>query len=297
MATIGFIGLGHMGTPMVRNVLKHHHQVKVFDVVADAVAASAKDGAIACQSVAETVTDVDIAFIMVQTGEQVSAICHGAEGIFANADKATLLIDSSSIDVKTSRQLHREARKKGFAMLDAPVSGGVAGAGAATLTFMVGGAAKDFQRAEPILHAMGQTIVHAGAEGNGQAAKICNNMLLGVSMIAVSEAFTMAENLGLDPKKLFEISSHASGQCWAMTSYCPVPDILPDVPSNNDYQPGFTAKMMLKDLRLSQTASKNSQTATPLGAAATSLYAMFVANGYAELDFSAIIKMLAGKLH
>jgi 3-hydroxyisobutyrate dehydrogenase len=218
----------------------------------------------------------------------------GQGGIIGAARKGTLLIDSSTIDVETARQVATAASEAGHDMADAPVSGGVAGAEAASLTFMVGGSDRAFERAKPILEKMGKTIVHAGGAGAGQAAKICNNMILGVSMIAVSEAFVLAGKLGLDARKLFEISSKSSGQCWSMTSYCPVAGLVPTSPANRDYKAGFTAAMMAKDLKLAQHAAHAAGAATPLGAEAQALYALFCAGGRGNLDFSAIIKMLTG---
>lgn len=287
---IAFIGLGKMGTPMVKNLLLHGHRIKVFDVVKEAIDHCAQIGAIGASSVAEAVVDAEIIFTMLQTGEQVSDVCLGKSGIFANMQKNALYIDSSSIDIETSRKLHSQAKQQGIAMLDAPVSGGVKGAEAASLTIMVGGEEQDFKRAQPFLELLGKLVIHTGPAGNGQAAKICNNMILGISMIAVSEAFCLAEKLGLDAKKLFEVSSHASGQCWSMTSYCPVPGILENVPANNDYRPGFTAAMMLKDLNLSQNAAKTAHVHTELGAKATDIYQQFVNSDHGQLDFSAIIQ-------
>jgi len=223
----------------------------------------------------------------------VSACCLGDEGFFSLLKSSTLYIDSSSVDIESSRSLHIKAQSMGIKMLDAPVSGGVAAAESATLTFMVGGDQLLFDRAKPLLGAMGKNIIHAGGATSGAAAKICNNMLLGISMIAVSEAFVLAERLGLDAKKLYEISSNASGQCWSLTQYCPVPNIMPDVPSSHQYKPGFTAKMMLKDLNLSQSAALTAEIETPLGHHARELYQSFVDQGNAEIDFSGIIKMLA----
>lgn len=295
MANIGFIGLGHMGNPMVKNLLKHGHQVTVYDVVPEAIKNLVNAGAKAAKSPADIAKESEIIFTMLQTGQQVKEVCLGKNGLFANAKPNTLFIDSSSIDINTSREIHQQAAQANFPMVDAPVSGGVAGAEAATLTFMVGGSEKNFQLAKPILENLGKKIIHAGGDGNGQAAKICNNMLLGISMIGVCEAFTLAEKLGLDAKKLFEISSNASGQCWSMTSYSPVPELVPNVPSNNDYKPGFMAKMMLKDLKLSQNAAQNSDAVTPLGSMATELYELFVEQGFGEMDFSGIIKLIQGK--
>ena len=229
---------------------------------------------------------------MLPSGKEVREVYLGSSGILENANPGTLLIDCSTIDVETARAVAAEAEKKGLLMLDAPVSGGVGGATAATLTFMVGGSAQAFARAESILQKMGKTIVHAGGAGNGQAAKICNNMILGVSMIAVSEAFVLAEKLGLDHQKLFDISSKSSGQCWSLTSYCPVPGPVPTSPANRDYQAGFTAAMMLKDLKLSQDAAKATGINTELGADAARIYSQYVASGEALRDFSGIIQFI-----
>jgi 3-hydroxyisobutyrate dehydrogenase len=215
-------------------------------------------------------------------------------GVIDAAGAGALLIDSSTIDVATAREVAARAAGKGLAMVDAPVSGGVAGAAAGTLTFMVGGPDDAFERARPILESMGKTIVHAGGSGNGQAAKICNNMILGVSMIAVSEGFLLAEKLGLDAQRLFDIASKSSGQCWSLTSYCPVPGPVPTSPANRGYQAGFTAAMMLKDLRLAQEAAHAANTTTPLGAAAAELYGSFAGQGHGGEDFSGIIRFLRG---
>jgi len=297
MTTIGFIGLGHMGHPMVLNLLKAGFTLHIYDVVTEAMQDLIHYGAIAAESVAALAENADVIITSVQTGQQVSEICMSHDGIFSHAKPGLLYIDCSSIDISTTHLLHEEAQKLHIAMLDAPVSGGVAGAEAATLTIMVGGNKADFERAQPILKAIGKKIVHAGPEGCGQAAKICNNLLLGISMIGVCEAFTLAEKLGLDPKKFFEISSNASGQCWSMTSYCPVPGILENVPANRDYQPGFMAKMMLKDLRLGQHAAEATDTVIPLGSVATELYELYVNQGFGEKDFSGIINLLASKLN
>jgi 3-hydroxyisobutyrate dehydrogenase len=234
---------------------------------------------------------------MLPAGPQVRSVYLDEGGVLANARRGALLIDCSTIDVETARAVAAAAKRAGFDMLDAPVSGGVAGAEAAGLTFMVGGEAEIFARAQPILAAMGRTIVHAGPTGNGQAAKICNNMILGVSMIAVCEAFSLAERLGLEAQTLFDISSKSSGQCWALTSYCPVPGPVPASPANRNYAPGFTAAMMLKDLRLAQQAAGATATATPLGAAAANLYQLFVDQLFADggagvLDFSGIYRLI-----
>jgi 3-hydroxyisobutyrate dehydrogenase len=231
---------------------------------------------------------------MLPAGKHVREVYLGPGGIVENANPGTLLIDCSTIDVETAREVAAAAEARGLLMLDAPVSGGVGGAAAGTLTFMVGGSAQAFTRAQSILEKMGKTIVHAGGAGTGQAAKICNNMILGISMIAVSEAFVLAEKLGLDHQKLFDISSKSSGQCWSMTSYCPVPGPVPASPANRDYQAGFTAAMMLKDLRLAQEAAKASGANTPLGANAERIYSSYADSGEAGRDFSGIIRFIRG---
>lgn len=295
MTKIGFVGLGHMGNPMAKNLLKAGHELIVYDVMPAAAQALASQGAQAATTLAELAKNSDVIFTMLQTGKQVKDVCLQQDGLFAHAKKNTLFIDSSSIEIVITRELHQQAEKLGFAMLDAPVSGGVAGAEAGTLTLMVGGNSENYSRAQPILEKIGKKIIHAGAAGAGQAAKICNNLILGISMIAVCEGFSLGEKLGLDPKKFFEISSNASGQCWSMTSYCPVPGIVEKAPSNNDYKAGFMAKMMLKDLRLGQHAAENVNAAIPLAAQATELYSLFVNQGNGEMDFSGIIKFLGDK--
>jgi 3-hydroxyisobutyrate dehydrogenase len=292
MATIGFIGLGNMGTPMAANLVKVGHRVTGFDLVSEAVERLAVKGGSAAASAAAAVGAGEIVITMLPAGPQVRSVYLGEDGVLAHARKGALLIDCSTIDVETARVVAAAAAEAGFDMLDAPVSGGVAGAEAATLTFMVGGEDAVFSRARPILEAMGRTIVHAGPAGNGQAAKICNNMMLGVSMIAVCEAFSLAERLGLEAQTLFDISAKSSGQSWALTSYCPVPGPVPASPANRDYAPGFTAAMMLKDLRLAQQAAGASAAPTPLGAAAASLYQLFVDEGTGHLDFSAIYRFI-----
>jgi 3-hydroxyisobutyrate dehydrogenase len=291
---IGFIGLGNMGLPMAQNLLKAGHQVEGVDVSAAAVDKLKAAGGVGVETAKTAAARADVVITMLPSGKEVREVYLGSSGIIEDANAGTLLIDCSTIDVETSRAVASEAEKKGLLMLDAPVSGGVGGATAASLTFMVGGSAQAFARAESILQKMGKTIVHAGGAGNGQAAKICNNMILGVSMIAVSEAFVLAEKLGLDHQKLFDISSKSSGQCWSMTSYCPVPGPVPTSPANREYQAGFTAAMMLKDLKLSQDAAKNSGTKTELGADAARIYSQYVASGEASRDFSGIIRFIRG---
>ena len=295
MARIGFVGLGNMGGPMAANLVKAGHQVTGFDIVSANRDKLSADGGKPAPSLAEAVSGNEVVITMLPAGRHVHDVYLGEGGILGAAARDTLLIDCSTIDVATARAVAEAAGAAGMIMVDAPVSGGVAGAAAATLTFMVGGSAEAFARAEPVLQPMGKAIIHAGGPGNGQAAKICNNMILGVSMIAVSEAFVLAEQLGLDHQKLFDIASKASGQCWSLTSYCPVPGPVPASPANRDYKPGFTAAMMLKDLRLAQEAANASAAATPLGAEAAQLYGLYAGGGEAESDFSGIIRFLRGR--
>ncbi|WP_028389429.1 3-hydroxyisobutyrate dehydrogenase [Legionella fairfieldensis] len=293
MACIGFVGLGHMGLPMAINLIKAGHQVTGFDIQSNALETLNAAGGLIASSLSEVATTQEVIITMLQTGQQVQQVCLASDGLFAKASPHSLYIDCSSIDVTSAREIHQHAMTKQLFALDAPVSGGVVGATAATLTFMAGGEQTAFIKAKPIFNAMGKKIIHTGAAGSGQAAKICNNMILAVSMIAVSEAFVLAERLGLTAQKLFEVVSSSSGQCWAMNQYAPVPDILPDVPANNHYQPGFAAAMMLKDLNLSQSAANTVGIETPMGAQATALYQQFNEAGLGHLDFSAIIKLIA----
>jgi 3-hydroxyisobutyrate dehydrogenase len=292
MIRIGFVGVGNMGGPMALNLLRAGHGLKAYDLVPASLARVAEAGALAAASPLDAATGVDAVITMLPAGQHVRAVYLGEGGLVAKARPGTLLIDSSTIDVATAREVAAAAAAAGLPMIDAPVSGGTGGAEAGTLTFMVGGPDEAFARARPILEAMGKTIVHAGGPGNGQAAKICNNMILGASMIAVSEAFVLAEKLGLTHQKLFDISAKSSGQCWSLTTYCPVPGPVPGSPANRDYKPGFSAAMMLKDLRLSQEAAAGAGAATPLGAEATRLYQRFADAGQASVDFSGIIRML-----
>jgi len=294
MARIGFIGLGNMGLPMAQNLLKAGHQVEGVDLNPAALEKLKASGGTVVEFAKVAASRADVVITMLPAGKHVRDVYLGAGGIIENANPGTLLIDCSTIDVETARAVATEAENKGLLMLDAPVSGGVGGATTATLTFMVGGSAQAFARAQSILEKMGKTIVHAGGAGNGQAAKICNNMILGISMIAVSEAFVLAEKLGLDHQKLFDISSKSSGQCWSMTSYCPVPGPVPTSPANRDYQAGFTAAMMLKDLRLAQDAAKSAGAKTELGADAERIYSAYADSGEAERDFSGIIRFIRG---
>jgi len=294
MARVGFIGLGNMGLPMAVNLIKAGHTVEGVDVNPDSIEKLKSAGGVGVETHKIAASRADAVITMLPAGKHVREVYLGPGGIVENANAGTLLIDCSTIDVETARAVAGEAEKKGLLMLDAPVSGGVGGATAGTLTFMVGGGAGAFTRAQSILEKMGKTIVHAGGAGTGQAAKICNNMILGVSMIAVSEAFVLAEKLGLDHQKLFDISSKSSGQCWSMTTYCPVPGPVPTSPANRDYQAGFTAAMMLKDLRLAQEAAKASDAKTELGAEAERIYSAYVDSGEAGRDFSGIIRYVRG---
>jgi 3-hydroxyisobutyrate dehydrogenase len=291
MARIGFIGLGNMGLPMAINLIKAGHQVEGVDINPAAVAKVKEAGGAGGDAAKSVAARCDVVITMLPAGQHVRDTYLGPNGIIENANAGTLLIDSSTIDVETARVVAAAAEKKGLLMIDAPVSGGVGGATAGTLTFMCGGSVQAFARAQSILEKMGKTIVHAGGAGNGQAAKICNNMVLGISMIAVSEAFVLAEKLGLDHQKLFDISSKSSGQCWSMTTYCPVPGPVPTSPANRDYQPGFTAAMMLKDLKLAQEAAKAAKAHTQLGAEATKVYERY-AGKESNKDFSGVIRMI-----
>ena len=295
MTNIGFIGVGNMGGPMVRNLLKAGFTVSAFDLSAAALKSATDAGASAAKSAKEAASNADVIITMLPAGTHVRTV-YLHDGILAAAKKGTLLIDSSTIDMDSARAVHGEAEKAGFDFLDAPVSGGVGGAEAGTLTFMCGGSEKAFARAEPVLQKMGKRVVLAGGAGAGQAAKICNNMLLAISMIGTCEAFVLGEKLGLDPQKLFDIASTSSGQCWSLTTYCPVPGPVPTAPSNRDYAGGFATALMLKDLKLAQSAAQSAGANTPLGAEAAQLYSLFASKGHNNLDFSGIIRMLRGEL-
>jgi 3-hydroxyisobutyrate dehydrogenase len=294
MAQIGFIGLGNMGFPMTQNLIKAGHSVTGFDVEKATLERFGAAGGTTAAAIDATCAGAEVIITMLPTGKEVREVYLGQGGVLASAPDGALLIDCSTIDVESARAVAAAAGVNELAMVDAPVSGGVTGAQAGTLTFMVGGSEQAFERAKPVLGHIGKTIVHAGGSGNGQAAKICNNMILGVSMIVVSEAFLLAERLGLDAQSLFEIASKSSGQCWSLTNYCPVPGPVPDSPANRDYQAGFTAAMMLKDLKLAQTAAKGAGVRAPMAAGAAALYELYVDRGNAGVDFSGIIKMLRG---
>ena len=296
MARIGFIGVGNMGGPMSANLSKAQHQVRAFDLSPEAVAAAEAAGATAAPTVAEAVKDAEIVVTMLPAGAHVREVYMGENGIFANAPKGTLFIDSSTIDVATSREVAAAAEEAGFAMLDAPVSGGTGGAEGGTLTFMVGGDADAFERGAKAFDAMGKTIVHCGSAGAGQAVKACNNMMLAISMIGVAEGFNLADALGIDRQTVYNVCSTATASSWALNTYCPVPGPAPASPANRDYQAGFTADMMLKDLRLAQDAAQKAGVSTPLGSEAQALFALFSNMGSGAKDFSGIIEMLRGKV-
>jgi len=295
MSTITFIGVGNMGAPMARNLLKAQEQVKAFDVSPRALKPVVEAGGKQAKTALEAVEGADVVVTMLPAGNHVRSVYLDDASVLSAARKDALLVDCSTIDIDSARAVHVAAEKKGFDFLDAPVSGGVGGAEAGTLAFMCGGSDKAFARAKPILEKMGKRIVHAGGPGAGQAAKICNNMLLAISMIGTCEAFALGEKLGLEHQKLFDIMSAASGQCWSLTTYCPVPGPVPTAPSNRDYAGGFATALMLKDLKLAQNAAQNAGASTPLGAEAAQLYSLFAAKGNAAMDFSGIIKMLRGE--
>ena len=296
MSTVAFIGLGNMGGGMAANLVKAGHAVRAFDLSNDALERAEKAGCIAAKSTQDALAGAEVVVSMLPAGQHVRGVYLGDDGIVANVAPGTLLIDSSTIDVDSARAVIEAANTKDLLMVDAPVSGGVAAAAAGTLTFMVGGRKSAYTKAEIYLEAMGKNIFHAGEAGNGQVAKVCNNMLLGISMIGTCEAFALAEKLGLDAQTFYDISSTASGQSWSMTSYCPAPGPVPAAPSNRDYAAGFTAAMMLKDMRLAQQAAGAAKAATPLGAQAEALYALMEAAGKDDLDFSGIMKLIKGTL-
>ena len=291
---VAFIGLGNMGGGMAARQATAQRGVAAFDLSPAALDRAAAAGCVKAASAAEAVQGAEAVITMLPAGEHVRRLY--AEAILPNAPKSALLIDCSTIDVESARFVGQQAREAGFRFADAPVSGGTAAADGGTLTFMVGCDEADFADIAAALQPMARAIVRAGDVGAGQAAKICNNMLLGVSMLGVAEAFNLAESLGLDAQRFFDISSKASGQCWSMTSYCPVPGPVPASPSNRGFEGGFAVAMMLKDLKLAQDAAAKTGTSTPMGAQAEALYAMFDKLGYAGKDFSAVIRLLAGRL-
>jgi 3-hydroxyisobutyrate dehydrogenase len=289
---IGFIGLGNMGGGMAANLVKTGHEVRAFDLAEAALAHAVENGCIAAASTGEAVAEVEAVVTMLPAGAHVRQVY--AESVIGTAPGSAILIDCSTIDVATAKAVAASAAERGYEMVDAPVSGGIAAANAGTLTFMVGGSGEAFARAEPVLAAMGKAVIHAGPSGAGQAAKIANNMLLGATMVATCEAFLLAKKLGLDLQTFYDIASKASGQSWSMTSYCPVPGVGPESPADRDYQGGFAAALMLKDLKLAMAAAQDANASVPMGAAAEALYQAFANGGGGGLDFSAIIRMLEG---
>ncbi|PXW79108.1 3-hydroxyisobutyrate dehydrogenase [Blastomonas natatoria] len=290
MSTIGFIGLGNMGGGMAANLAKAGHKVIAFDLSGEALARAGAAGCHPVSDPAQAVGEADVVVTMLPAGKHVASVYN--ETVFGAAKAGTLLIDCSTIDVDTAREVAAAAKARGLEAVDAPVSGGIAAANGGTLTFMVGGSADGFARAEPILADMGKAVIHAGDNGAGQAAKICNNMLLGATMAATCETFMLAKKLGLDLQTFYDISSKASGQSWSMTSYCPVPGVGPASPADNGYAGGFAAALMLKDMRLAMEAAKASGAAVPMGERAEAIYAAFVEADAQGLDFSAIITAL-----
>jgi len=291
MASIAFIGLGNMGGPMAANLVKAGRKLIAFDLVAASRDQAKADGADIADSTVAAVKGAEVVVTMLPAGKHVLSVWNEVVPAMA---KGALIIDCSTIDVESAKQAHALASKHGVGSVDAPVSGGTGGAKGATLTFMCGGEDKAFAAAKPVLEKMGKKIVHCGGAGAGQAAKICNNMILGVSMIVVGEAFALAEKLGLSHQALFDVASTSSGQCWSLTSYCPVPGPVPTSPANNDYKPGFASALMVKDLTLAQDAARATGAATPLGKHAQELYQAFDAAGNGGVDFSGIIRHVRG---
>jgi 3-hydroxyisobutyrate dehydrogenase len=291
MATIAFIGLGNMGGPMAANLVRAGHQVIAYDLMEASRHQAMNDGAGIADSAVAAVKDADVVITMLPAGKHVLSVW---ADVIPSMTKGTLIIDCSTIDVESAKQAHALASGHGMASVDAPVSGGTGGAKGATLTFMCGAEDEAFAAAKLVLEKMGKKIVHCGGAGAGQAAKICNNMILGISMIAVSEAFALAEKLGLSHQALFDVASTSSGQCWSLTSYCPVPGPVPTSPANNDYRPGFASALMVKDLTLAQDAANAAGAATPLGRHAQEIYKAFDAAGHGGVDFSGIIQHIRG---
>ena len=296
MSTIAFIGLGNMGIGMATNLAKAGHEVRALDISKEAIARAVEAGCVGAANAKDAVEKADVVVTMLPAGAHVKMVYGGEDGVFNYAQKGTLFLDCSTIDVASAREVIASADHKGFEMIDAPVSGGVGGAAAGTLTFMCGGTSEAYERAKPFLDIMGKNVFHAGDAGNGQVAKIANNMLLGIHMIGTCEAFNLAEKLGLDAQTFYDISSTASGQNWSMTSYCPAPGPVESAPSNRDYQAGFSAAMMLKDLRLAQAAATSARAATPLGTQSEAMYSLMEAAGKDGLDFSGIMKLINGSL-
>ena len=292
MARIAFIGLGHMGGGMAPNLVRAGHEVSAFDLSEEALARAAEQGCRRAASAAEAVTNAEVVITMLPAAGHVLGVYR--DQVFGMAPASALLIDCSTIDVGSARTVAEEAAGNGYEMVDAPVSGGIAAAAGGTLAFMVGGAPQAFERARPILEPMAKAVIHAGDAGAGQAAKICNNMILGATMVVTCEAFVLAQKLGLDPKVFFDISSQASGQSWSMTTYCPVPGVGPKTPADNDYDGGFASALMLKDLKLAMQAAEQAGVELEMGEEAEEEYEKFVEAGGGGKDFSGIIKMIDG---
>ncbi|HEX6409264.1 MAG TPA: 3-hydroxyisobutyrate dehydrogenase [Sphingomicrobium sp.] len=290
MAKIAFIGLGHMGGGMAPNLVKAGHEVRAFDLSEEALARAVEQGCARAGSTEEAVKDADVVVTMLPAAKHVLEVYRSQ--VLGKAPASALLIDCSTIDVASARSIEEEAAAQGYTMVDAPVSGGIAAAASGNLAFMVGGSDEAFERAQPALEPMAKAVIHAGGPGAGQAAKICNNMILGATMIVTCEAFVMAQKLGLDPKVFHAIASNASGQSWSMTAYTPVPGVGPETPADHDYEGGFAAALMLKDLKLAMDAAEHAGAYTPMGAEAQELFQRFVNLGGGSKDFSGIIKML-----
>ena len=294
MSRIGFIGLGNMGGPMVRNLIKAGHFLKVFDLSEEAINFAVQSGAVATKSVKEAASGVEFVLTMLPVGANVEEVFMN-DGVIAAADPGTVMIDTSTIDVETAQATYVAAKAAGFDMIDAPVSGGVTGADAGTLTFMCGGDKKSFEKAKPILEAMGKNIVHCGNAGLGQVTKICNNMLAGINALAAAEAMVMGERLGVARETLYNVISTSTGTSLYFENFNPMPGVSATSPANNDFKPGFMAKLMLKDLRLSQAAAQSASTSTPLGAVATAAFQQLIENGFGDADASSIIKIIDPK--
>jgi len=295
MSRIGFIGLGNMGGPMVRNLIRSGHSLKVFDLSEEAINFAVQSGAVASKSVKEAASGVDFVITMLPVGTNVKEVFMN-DGVIAAADEETIMIDSSTIDVETAQVTYAAAKAAGFDMIDAPVSGGVTGADAGTLTFMCGGDKKTFEKAKPILQGMGKNIIHCGNAGLGQVTKICNNMLAGINALAAAEVMVMGERLGVSPETLYNVISTSTGRSYIFENSNPMPGVSATSPANNNFKPGFMAKLMLKDLRLSQAAAQSASTSTPLGAVATASFQQLIENGFGDYDTSSIIKVIDPKL-
>ena len=290
MGKIAFVGLGHMGGGMAPNLAKAGHEVRAFDLSEVALSAAVEKGCGRAGSADEAVADANVVITMLPAAQHVLDVYRNH--VFGKAPASALLIDCSTIDVASARTIEEEAAANGYAMVDAPVSGGIAAAAGGTLTFMVGGTDEAFERAKPFLEPMAKAVIHAGGPGAGQAAKICNNMILGATMAVTCEAFVLAQKLGLDPQVFFDISSKASGQSWSMTSYAPVPGVGPETPADHDYEGGFAAALMLKDLKLAMEAAEQAGVDVEMGEEAEEMYEEFVERGGGNKDFSGIIKMI-----